>query len=84
MSAVKRNCDNCGKPYEADSRNLKRGWGLCCSKACAASKREKSRPGYHPLTVAINNTRRANWNVPQGESDHPYSAYSLGQWDDTW
>ena len=30
----------------ADNRNLKRGWGLCCSKKCAAKKREKSRPNY--------------------------------------
>jgi len=35
-----RNCDHCGKPYKADNRNLKRGWGLCCSKSCAAKKRE--------------------------------------------
>lgn len=57
-----RKCDNCGKKYDADSRNLKRGWGLCCSKSCAAQKREKSRPDYNPATVAENNVRRANWN----------------------
>ena len=38
---MKRNCDICGEPYEADERNLKRGWGLCCSKRCAAKKRER-------------------------------------------
>lgn len=38
-----RNCDNCGKEYDADKRNLKRGWGLCCSKSCAAVIREKSK-----------------------------------------
>lgn len=36
---MKRNCDFCGKEYEADNRNLKRGWGLCCSKSCAAKLR---------------------------------------------
>lgn len=57
-----RNCDNCGKQYKADPRNLKRGWGKCCSKSCAAKKREKSRPDYDPLVVAQNNIRRERWN----------------------
>ncbi|MDR1556210.1 MAG: hypothetical protein LBS88_04160 [Tannerellaceae bacterium] len=40
---MKRKCDWCGKLYTADTRNTKRGWGLCCSKKCAASKRESGR-----------------------------------------
>ncbi|MDX1365898.1 MAG: hypothetical protein R3243_16960 [Arenibacter latericius] len=59
MSKVKRKCDNCGKEYFADTRNLKRGWGLCCSKSCAAKKREMSKPGYNPETVRYNNLKRA-------------------------
>ena len=58
MGYTKRKCDNCPKEYLADNRNLKRGWGLCCSKSCAASKREKSKPGYDPLIVARNNRIR--------------------------
>lgn len=58
---MRRNCDNCGEPYNADPRNLKRGWGLCCSKSCAAQKREKSKPGYNEDRVAMNNIRRENW-----------------------
>jgi hypothetical protein len=61
---TKRKCDNCGKEYMADNRNLKRGWGLCCSKACAAKKREMSKPNYDPERVKRNNIRRANWNNP--------------------
>ena len=61
MGYIKRKCDNCGKEYMADERNLKRGWGLCCSKSCAAQKREKSKPNYNPERVAANNIRRANW-----------------------
>ena len=38
---MKRNCNYCGRIYEADERNLKRGWGLHCSKSCAAKTREK-------------------------------------------
>lgn len=59
---MKRKCDNCGKEYEADIRNINRGWGLTCSKSCAASKREKSKPNYNPERVAINNVRREIWN----------------------
>ena len=63
MGHVKRNCDNCNREYKADTRNLKRGWGLCCSKSCAASKREKSKPTYDPERVRRNNIRRMAWNV---------------------
>ena len=59
---MKRNCDNCGKEYIADERNIKRGWGLTCSKSCAASKREKNKPSYNPDRVARNNIRRVLWN----------------------
>ena len=59
---MKRKCDKCGKEYIADERNIKRGWGLCCSKSCAASKREKSKPGYNPIRVKANNIRRTLWN----------------------
>jgi len=65
---MKRNCDNCNEPYEADNRNVKRGWGLCCSKSCAASKREKAKPGYNEQTVQANNIRRENWHVK--DSNH--------------
>ena len=60
---MKRNCDVCETEYIADERNLKRGWGLCCSKSCAASKREKSKPNYDAKRVERNNVRRAFWNV---------------------
>ena len=56
-----RNCDVCKKEYNADERNVKRGWGLCCSKSCAAKKREMSKPGYSPERVKRNNVRRELW-----------------------
>ena len=64
MGNIKKNCDHCKKEYFADTRNLNRGWGLCCSKSCAAKKREKKKPNYDPVRVAKNNIRRANWNNP--------------------
>jgi len=71
---MKRKCDHCDKEYEADPRNLKRGWGLCCSKSCAASKREKSKPGYNPEKVKRNNVRRAIWNEHYIDENH-YGEY---------
>jgi len=61
MANIKRNCDCCKKEYLADERNLKRGWGLTCSKSCAASMREKAKPNYNAARVERNNERRANW-----------------------
>lgn len=62
MAYIKRNCNYqpCSKEYMADERNLNRGWGLCCSKSCAAKLRETSRPDYNPVTVARNNRIREN------------------------
>lgn len=70
MSHTKRNCDFCGKEYMADNRNLERGWGLTCSKSCAAKKREMSKPGYNPEKVATNNDRRKNWNKGAWSQEH--------------
>lgn len=84
MGYIKRKCDNCGKEYMADERNLKRGWGLCCSKKCAAKKREKSRPYYDPATVRYNNLKRAGL-LPREESYERKYPYSYdGADDDQW
>ena len=71
---MKRNCDYCGNEYEADMRNVKRGWGLCCSKRCAAFKREMSNPSYNPEQVARNNVRRELWNE-RGNDENLYGVY---------
>jgi predicted nucleic acid-binding Zn-ribbon protein len=83
---MKRKCDNCGKEYEADKRNINRGWGLCCSKSCAASKREKSKPGYDIEKVRINNIRREFWNFKFNESNEFDENYDEGDseyWDNS-
>lgn len=36
-----KNCQNCGKEFKPDKRNVNRGWGLCCDKSCAASYKNK-------------------------------------------
>lgn len=73
MSYTTRNCDNCGKKYKADNRNLKRGWGLCCSKSCAAKKREMSRPDYNPFTVERNNRIRSGKMTKEDFENLPHS-----------
>ena len=55
---MKRKCDCCNKEYDADIRNVNRGMGLCCSKSCAAKKRERLKPTYDPKRVAMNNRIR--------------------------
>lgn len=37
------NCYICGEEFKPDNRNVKRGWGLFCSKSCASKWREKSK-----------------------------------------
>lgn len=59
---MKRKCDNCGSEYNVKPSDLKRGWGLTCSKSCAASKRERSKPSYNVDRVKRNNIIRDNWN----------------------
>ena len=83
MGTVKRKCNCCGKEYEADTRNLKRGWGLCCSKRCAAKQRERNKPGYNPNRVALNNIRREHW-VDNYESREHYPYSYDGADDDQW
>ncbi len=74
-----RNCDYCRKEYEADERNLKRGWGLCCSKPCAAHKREKLKPGYNQNRVERNNRRRTFWNISLAHPDTNYYGVYRGR-----
>ena len=39
--ADKRECLNCNRLFIPDPRNVKRGWGRCCSKHCAAALKFK-------------------------------------------
>lgn len=44
----------CGISYPARLADLKRGWGLTCSKRCAAIKREFGRPAAKELGTKLN------------------------------
>ena len=87
---MKKACDNCGKEFNAKSSDLKRGWGRCCSKVCAASIREKSKQGYDPEKVKKNNELRENLsflhslsNILEGESvrEENYDPGDSEYWD---
>ena len=36
-----KSCLSCNKEFTPDMRNVNRGWGLCCSKSCAATYKNK-------------------------------------------
>ncbi|WP_254228948.1 hypothetical protein [Burkholderia gladioli] len=38
---VERNCRRCKQPFLARAADVKRGWGLFCSKSCKAIKQEQ-------------------------------------------
>lgn len=83
---TKRNCDNryCGKEYMADDRNLKRGWGLCCSKKCAAKKREMSKPGYNPEKVERNNLKRELLSLLNKSDKYTDDEYTADDYNSEW
>ena len=62
-----RECDVCKKKYIPDQRNLKRGWGLCCSKSCSAIKRESNKKKTHDMEIGKEHIlRMAKQNYPEG------------------
>ena len=63
---------------------LRRGWGRCCCKSCAAQLREKKKPGYNPKRVAINNVRRQCWTDYPETERYPFSydGADFDQWGD--
>lgn len=58
---MERECDICKNIYTAKTADINRGWGLTCSKSCAAKKREKNRENYDVLKVKTNNMKRELW-----------------------
>jgi hypothetical protein len=36
-------CYLCETPFKPDQRNVKRGWGIFCSKSCSSKFREKTK-----------------------------------------
>ena len=70
MGYILRKCDVCGKEYFADERNIKRGWGLCCSKSCAAIKRERNK-----LKIKLNSIKLEKENKKDDDTLEKYLEY---------
>lgn len=47
---------HCGAEYQAREADLKRGWGLSCSKSCAAIRRDFGRPKAKRVTASKEKT----------------------------
>ncbi|VVE31076.1 hypothetical protein PEP31012_03679 [Pandoraea eparura] len=47
---VDRTCKRCKKPFQARAADVKRGWGLFCSKSCKAIKQE-ARTGQYAAFI---------------------------------
>ena len=41
MRMIERTCARCRKKFMAREADVRRGWAKCCSKSCAASKRNR-------------------------------------------
>jgi hypothetical protein len=55
---ITKSCQNCGKEFTPDKRNVNRGWGLCCDKSCAATYKNKlSRMSGRELTKEVRDMR---------------------------
>lgn len=60
MSIVDRKCQECKKPFQARSADVKRGWARFCSKSCKAKKQEKRTGQYRELLNSGVDPRRDN------------------------
>jgi len=79
---VRRKCDNrgCTNVYEARQADLKRGWGRCCSKSCAASHTRRNNPGHGCLHGGAARERMSEDEIRERDHQAALSDCELG-WD---
>lgn len=80
---VQRKCDNrgCTVVYEARQADLKRGWGRCCSKSCAASHKFRGNPNHGYLRGGNRNERyMSEYEIRERDHQAALSDMELG-WD---
>lgn len=79
---VDRKCKGCGAPFLARAADVKRGWGLYCSKSCKATKQEQ-RTGQmkHYLQTGAPLNRREQDEIDHEEAmDDAFSGWDEGGW----
>jgi hypothetical protein len=69
---VDRKCAWCRKPFQAREADVKRGWGLYCSKSCKAKKQEKRTGQYASFQASIgeHNPSHPDWLRREIEHEH--------------
>lgn len=79
---VRRKCDNqgCTVVYEARHADLKRGWGRCCSKSCAASHKLRCNPSHGYLHGGAERSRMSEDEIRERDHQAAMSDCELG-WD---
>jgi hypothetical protein len=88
---VDQKCKCCKKEFQARSADIKRGWGLYCSKSCKAKIQEKKN-GQHAAYLGgrgVSNLhperlkhydRTGHLDDDDDYDTHPFSSDALGQW----
>ncbi len=61
-------CKVCKKEFTAKVADRKRGWAQCCSKSCAAIKRERRTGTYRSNMARIKASRRYDEDMDGGMS----------------
>jgi len=70
---VECQCDVCKKPFMAKIADRKRGWARCCTKRCAAIKRERKTGTYKANMARIRAARAREDNFDPDLDVHPFS-----------
>ena len=87
---------HCGEIYVAKEADIRRGWGLSCSKSCAAKRKtHKLKAATYSNGDEVSNKLKSNkpkrkkiTSIPDYTFDdyiedlHPFSCEGLGQWVD--
>lgn len=83
ISMVDRKCKCCGVDIRVRLADVKRGWGLYCSKRCKAVVQERKN-GQHRAYLngrGVSNLHPERLKDYADEYDvHPFSSEGLGQW----
>lgn len=85
---VERKCKCCKNLMSVREADVKRGWGLYCSKSCKAKVQEKKNGQYKAYLngrgVSNLHPERlkdyATYDDDYDDDTHPFSSDALGQW----
>jgi hypothetical protein len=79
---VDRKCKCCAADMRVRLADVKRGWGLYCSKSCKARVQERKN-GQHRAYLngrGVSNLHPERLEYYAYDDTHPFSSDGLGQW----